>query len=53
MIGRRVSQLFDGVMWAGQREEISVDASGWPSGVYLLRVALPEGTRSTRVVVTR
>jgi len=37
--GREVKALFQGTPEAGTAQEVSIDASGLPSGVYLIRLA--------------
>ncbi|MDZ4698115.1 MAG: T9SS type A sorting domain-containing protein [Rhodothermales bacterium] len=39
MLGRRVAQLFDGVLLAGQSRGFVLEAGAWRSGAYLVRVA--------------
>ncbi len=39
MLGRRIAQLFDGVLSAGQARDFTLDAGAWRSGAYLVRVS--------------
>ena len=50
--GREVTVVLDGVAQAGE-QRLSIDTSGWPAGVYVVRVATGTGLASTRLVVAR
>ena len=52
VLGQRVATLVDETKAPG-REELSLDASGWASGVYFLRLQVGEAMRSQRVTVVR
>lgn len=51
-LGRRVSQLATGPVGPG-RHEVSFDASGVPSGVYVIRLAADGEVRTARLTVVR
>ncbi len=48
-LGRRVAVVHDGPL--GTR--LSVDVSGWPAGVYIVRAVSAGGAASARLVVGR
>jgi hypothetical protein len=52
VLGQRVATLVDETQPPG-REELSLDASRWASGVYFLRLQVGETMRSQRVTVVR
>ncbi|WP_022834986.1 T9SS type A sorting domain-containing protein [Salisaeta longa] len=52
VLGQRVGTLVDETQAPG-REELTLDASGWASGVYFLRLQVGETMRSQRVTVVR
>ena len=52
LLGRRVARLHEGELAAG-RHELTLDASTWAPGLYLARLATPEGTRTHRMTVLR
>ena len=50
--GREVTVVLDGAALAGE-QRLRVDTSGWPAGVYVVRVAAGGRTASARLVVAR
>ncbi len=52
VLGRAVATLLDGKVEAG-RHEVALDASGWPSGVYLVRMAADGFAAGQRVTLVR
>lgn len=53
-LGREVRTLFEGMAPAGAAQEVAVDGSGLPNGVYTVRVTGQGGTvATTRVVLVR
>ncbi|MEM8601495.1 MAG: T9SS type A sorting domain-containing protein [Bacteroidota bacterium] len=52
LLGRRVATLTDGFRAAG-RHTVTLDATGLPSGVYVVRLVTPSTTLSERVTVVR
>ena len=51
-VGRRVAVLVDGPVAAGPHE-VGWDASGWPSGAYVVRATTPGGPLTARLTVLR
>jgi glycosidase len=52
VLGQRVATLVDETQPAG-RKEVTLDASRLPSGMYVVRLQAPEGTRTSRLTVVR
>ncbi|MEM6784055.1 MAG: PA domain-containing protein [Bacteroidota bacterium] len=52
LLGRRVATLADGLRRAGEHR-VTLDATGLPSGVYVVRLATPSITLTERVTVAR
>ncbi|MEO1076817.1 MAG: T9SS type A sorting domain-containing protein, partial [Bacteroidota bacterium] len=52
LLGRRVATLADGLRAAGEHS-VTLDATGLPSGVYVVRLATPSATLTEHVTVVR
>lgn len=52
-LGRQVAALHDGPLAASQTRRLSLDASGLPAGVYVVRVTGESFTTARRVTVAR
>ncbi|MBD3371965.1 MAG: T9SS type A sorting domain-containing protein, partial [Candidatus Coatesbacteria bacterium] len=52
LAGRRAATLIDGPLPAG-RHVVSLDASAYAAGVYLLRLSAAGTTATSRLVITR
>ncbi|HIA12333.1 MAG TPA: Omp28-related outer membrane protein [Flavobacteriales bacterium] len=50
--GRQVYQVNKGIVNKGRHIE-AIDGSGFPAGVYFLRLAMPDGVMNEKVIVTR
>ncbi|MEO0557658.1 MAG: T9SS type A sorting domain-containing protein [Bacteroidota bacterium] len=53
LLGRRVATVLDGVPHSVGAHEARLDASAWPSGVYVVRLAARDEARTTRITVVR
>ena len=53
MLGRKVQTLFDGRPTPGESTRLRLDASGLPSGPYIIRLRADGQTRTQRMMVVR
>ena len=53
MLGRKVQTLFDGRPTPGESTRLQLDASGLPSGPYIIRLRADGQTRTQRMMVVR
>ena len=51
--GKMERELFSGSVRAGEINKISLDASEWISGVYIVRILTPRGTLFQKVILTK
>ncbi len=53
LLGRKMEQLFEGVLAAGETRSLTIDGSAWPAGVYVYRIAGEGHIATGRFVVSR
>ena len=53
VLGRRVTQLYDGTLTAGTAHRFALDGGGWAAGLYLLRVEGEQFRETFRTVLVK